>query len=70
MEFEPRWKQALWIAEELGESPEDVYDVLLGNITEPRDLVNDVEQLAQNYCNQKSQFTDTFRVYSSSIEKR
>ena len=70
MEFDARWKEALWIAEELGDNPEDVYDVLLGNITEPRDLVNNVERLSHTYNNTKSRFTDTFGVHSSTIEKR
>lgn len=69
MEFEPRWKTALWIADELGEDPEEVYDVLLGNITEPRDLVSNVERLSQDYRNKKSEFSDTFGVHSSSISK-
>ncbi len=47
------WKRAYWIAEELGECPEDVYDVLKGNITQPRDLVDNVEQYSQNYSEQK-----------------
>jgi hypothetical protein len=47
------WKKAIWIAEELGANPEDVYDVILGNITEPRDLVNNVESLSYTYDNQK-----------------
>jgi hypothetical protein len=70
IEYEPRWEMARWIAIELGEDLEDIYDVLLGNITEPRDLVNNVEQLSQNYYNEKSRFPDTFGVHTSSIEKR
>lgn len=69
IEFEPRWQQALWIAEELGECPEDVYDVLLGNITEPRDFVNNVERLSQDYNYKKSRFADTFGVHPSTVEK-
>jgi hypothetical protein len=52
--MDERWKRAYWIAEELGKCPEDVYDVLLGNITEPGDFVRNVEQLSQEYSNQKS----------------
>lgn len=58
-----RWKKALWIAEELGEDPEDVYDVILGNITEPRDLVSNVEHLSQAYDNKKSGQFFSSRVY-------
>ena len=60
---EPRWKKALWSAEELGEDPEEVYDVLLGNITEPRDLVVNVESLSHTYDNQKSGQFFSSRVY-------
>ena len=67
--MEPRWIEAEWIAEELGESQEDIYDVLLGNITEPRDFVADVERLSQEYQYKKSRVTDTFGVHSSSISK-
>ena len=69
MEFESCWKEASWIAEELGEDQEDVYDVLLGNITEPRDFVSNVVRLSQNYRNEKFRFPDTFGVHSSSISK-
>lgn len=57
--MDERWKMAHWIAEELGEDPEDVYDVILGNITEPRELVINVEQLEQDYRHQKSRFLYT-----------
>jgi hypothetical protein len=58
-----RWKKALWVAEELGEDVEDVYDVILGNITEPQDFVANVEQLAQAYDNKKSGQFFSVRVY-------
>lgn len=51
--MDERWKKALWIAGELGEDPEEVYDIILGNITEPRDLVANVESLSQDYNNKK-----------------
>lgn len=61
--MDERWKKALWIAEELGEDSEDVYDIILGNITEPRELVSNVEALAQQYDNQKSGKFYSTRVY-------
>jgi hypothetical protein len=46
-------KQAEWISRQLGddykETADDVYDVLLGNITQPADFVSDVKQLALDY---------------------
>ena len=56
MEFDARWKEALYIAEELGEDPEEVYDMILGNLTEPRDLFSNVERLSQDYSSQKERF--------------
>lgn len=61
--MDSRWKKALWIAEELGEDVEEVYDILLGNITEPRDLVQDVESLSNTYDNQKFGQFFSSRVY-------
>jgi hypothetical protein len=44
------YSKASWIASQLdGYTADDIYDVLLGNITSPRDLVNAVEQLLQEY---------------------
>lgn len=49
----PSIKQAEWIHGQLGgaykESADDVYDVLLGNITSPTDFVSEVEYLAREY---------------------
>lgn len=53
--MDSRWRKALFIAEELGEDAEDVYDVLLGNVTEPREFVDAVELQSQNYDFKKEQ---------------
>ena len=49
----PSMKQAEWIYAQLGteykESADDVYDVLLGNITSPADFVQEVKYLAVEY---------------------
>ncbi len=45
-------KKANWIALELDENPDDVYDVLLGNITAPYELYNSVQSLATEYDRQ------------------
>lgn len=50
---DPNWKMALWIADEIQEDPEDVYDVLIGNITEPKELVNAVEGCKTQYDSNK-----------------
>ena len=70
--MEPRWIEAEWIAEELGESQEDIYDVLLGNITEPRDFVADVERLSQEYQYKKSRrqlAKDDIRLSLSAVSR-
>lgn len=54
--MDERWKRAYLIAEELDADVEDVYDVLLGNITEPRDFVSNVQRLSQNYSDTKERF--------------
>lgn len=41
--------KALWIAEQLDKNSDDVYDVLLGNITKPSEFVSDVESLSRDY---------------------
>ena len=49
----PSMKQAEWIRAQMGdeflESADDVYDVLLGNITAPADFVQEVKSLALDY---------------------
>lgn len=49
----PSMKMAEWIYKQLGsefkESADDVYDVLLGNITSPADFVSEVKYLAVDY---------------------
>lgn len=47
----PSFKQAEWIALQMPykTNPDDVYDVLLGNITQPVDFVTDVMCLANEY---------------------
>lgn len=50
----PSIKQAEWIHKQLGseykETVDDVYDVLLGNITIPDDFVSEVRFLANDYA--------------------
>lgn len=58
-----RWKKALFIADELGADPEEVYDILLGNLTEPGDLVADVMSYEQNYDTQKERQLRSLGVY-------
>lgn len=43
------WKKALWIAQEMNENVDDVYDVLLGNLTRPWELYAGVETMAIEY---------------------
>ena len=43
------WKKALWIAKQLDENVDDVYDVLLGNITAPYELYSSVMSLNREY---------------------
>ena len=49
----PSMKMAEWIHGQLGsdfkESADDVYDVLLGNISSPADFVSEVKYLAAEY---------------------
>lgn len=49
----PSYRQAEWIhahmSEGFAETADDVLDVLLGNITTPRDFVDEVKALAQDY---------------------
>jgi hypothetical protein len=49
----PSFKQAEWIysqlADSFAETADDVYDVLLGNITSPRDFCDEVKALALDY---------------------
>jgi hypothetical protein len=52
-------RKANWIASELNENADDVYDVLLGNITSPWEFYNSVETLSNQYD----------RLYSKMIEK-
>lgn len=54
-----RWKKASWIAEQLGENIDDVYDVLLGNLTRPWELYQGVESMSREYD----------EVYSRAVEK-
>lgn len=43
------FKKAQFIAENLGEDFEDVYDILLGNITQPQELCYSVETASREY---------------------
>lgn len=40
---------ASWIARRLDKPEDDIYDVLLGNITKPRSFVKDVMDFADEY---------------------
>lgn len=54
-------KQSEWIAKRMegfDANPDDVYDVLLGNITTPADFVSEVEYWARQY-------DDDFRRYNA-----
>lgn len=44
-----RHRKARWIAEQLGENQDDVYDALLGNITAPYEFYNSVLSLEREY---------------------
>ncbi len=44
-----RIQKARWIAEQLDANQDDVYDVLLGNITTPYDFYNSVLSLEREY---------------------
>jgi hypothetical protein len=55
-------KKAAWIADELGEDVDDVYDVLLGGIRYPNNLVDRVETAANEYDNQKERGLHETRV--------
>ncbi len=44
-----RLKKAAWIAEQLDKNQDDVYDVLLGNITSPYEFYSDVDTLSREY---------------------
>jgi hypothetical protein len=43
------YKKAIWIADGLNEDADDVYDILLGVIKHPQELVNEVERAAEQY---------------------
>jgi hypothetical protein len=43
------YRKAMWIAEQLNEDVEDVYDVLLFNIKKPESLVTSVFDLLLEY---------------------
>jgi hypothetical protein len=53
MSRNPSMKMAEWIRSQMSteyrETADDVYDVLLGNITSPRDFVEEVKYLAVDY---------------------
>ena len=42
-------RKAAWIASELDENLDDIYDVLLGNITTPSSFVSSVEACSASY---------------------
>ena len=43
------YPKAKWVSEQIDEDFEDVYDVLMGNITMPSQFVAQVEATAQEY---------------------
>ncbi len=47
----PTYKKAIWIAEQMGHDTDvdDVYDVLLGNITRPSEFKAQVEAYARDF---------------------
>ena len=44
-----RWKKAAWIAKQMDENVDDVYDFLLGNLTRPYEIYMEVETLSKEY---------------------
>lgn len=52
--MESKLRKAHWIANEINANADDVYDVLLGNITAPWELVNSVNAMATDYDNLRS----------------
>ena len=58
---EHRWKKARWIAKQLeGDySVDDVYDVILGNLTRPWEFYSEVNTLAREYD----------KLYAAGMEK-
>lgn len=45
----PLYKKALWIAEQMNDDADNVYDVLLGNIKKPTSFVDEVNQYLYEY---------------------
>lgn len=45
----PLYKKALWIAEQMNDDADTVYDVLLGNIKKPTSFVDEVNQYLYEY---------------------
>lgn len=45
----PLYKKALWIAEQMNDDADNVYDVLLGNIKKPTSFVDEVTQYLYEY---------------------
>ena len=45
------YRKATWIANKLDESCDDVYDVLIGNIQTPKEFVDRVIKLSENWDN-------------------
>ncbi len=63
----PSMKQAEWIHKQLGEAfkgttADDIYDIILGNITQPADLVSEVTHLALEY-------EDDFRRHNDRLNR-
>ena len=45
----PLYKKALWIAEQINDDADNVYDILLGNIKKPTSFVDEVNQYLYEY---------------------
>lgn len=57
----PTMRQAMWVRAQLNDSmftTDDVYDVLLGNITSPHSIVSEIETLALDYTERLRKFEE------------
>ncbi len=56
-------KKAIWIAKQLDLDPDDVYDILAGNITKPEHTVNDVRKSSDSYELEMASHNDKIRRF-------
>lgn len=54
----PLYKKALWIAEQMNDDADNVYDVLLYTIKKPEDFVNEVFTAAREYDEFMERYSD------------